>query len=99
MQMKISAFILVQRSVSRQEVRVHSIQQCCFLYHLLPLKCLVKLCRNFCVLVLFILYFAFSALTLFVGQQEGHPAYKKLSGEVLVCLSVWSEVQTCIWPS
>jgi len=33
---------------------------------------------------------AFSALTLLVGQQEGHPACKKLSGEVLVWLSVWS---------
>jgi len=42
---------------------------------------------------------AFSALTLLVGQQEGHPACKKLSGEVLVWLSVWSEVQTCIWLS
>jgi len=39
---------------------------------------------------------AFSALTLLVGQQEGHPACKKLSGGVLVWLSVWSEVQTCI---
>jgi len=29
----------------------------------------------------------FSALTLLVGRQEGHPACKKLSGEVLViCL-------------
>jgi len=26
---------------------------------------------------------AFSALTLLVGQQEGHPACKKLSGGVL----------------
>jgi len=26
---------------------------------------------------------AFSALTPLVGQQEGHPACKKLSGEVL----------------
>jgi len=42
---------------------------------------------------------AFSALTLFVGQQEGHPACKKQSGVVLVWLSVWSEVQTCIWLS
>jgi len=38
---------------------------------------------------------AFCALTLLVGQQEGHPACKKLSGGVLVWLSVWSEVQTC----
>ena len=44
--------------------------------------------------------FVFSALTLLVGRQEGHPACKKtLSGGVLAWLSVWSEVQTCIWPS
>ena len=42
---------------------------------------------------------AFSALTLLVGRQEGHPACKKQSGGVLVWLSVWSEVQTCIRPS
>jgi len=40
----------------------------------------------------------FSALTLLVGQQEGHPACKKLSSGVLAWLSVWSEVQTCIRP-
>jgi len=42
---------------------------------------------------------ALNALMLLVGQQEGYPACKKLSGGVLVWLSVWSEVQTCIWPS
>ena len=42
---------------------------------------------------------SFSALTLLVGRQEGHPACKKLSGGVLAWLSVWSEVQTWIWPS
>ena len=36
---------------------------------------------------------------LLVGWQEGHPACKKLSGGVLAWLSVWSEVQTCIWLS
>jgi len=40
-----------------------------------------------------------SALTLLVGRQEGHPACKKLSDGVLTWLSVWSKVQTCIWPS
>jgi len=39
---------------------------------------------------------AFSALTLLVGRQEGHPACKKLSGGVLAWLSVWGEVQSCI---
>ena len=43
--------------------------------------------------------YIFSVLTLLVGRQEGHPACKKLSGGVLVWLSVWSEVQICIWPS
>jgi len=42
---------------------------------------------------------AFSALTLLVGRQEGHPACKKLNGGVLAWLSVWSEVQTCIRPT
>jgi len=40
------------------------------------------------------MYHAFSALTLLVGQQEGHPACKKLSGEILERLYVWNEMQT-----
>ena len=36
-------------------------------------------------------------LTLLVGRQEGHLVCKKLSDGVLAWLSVWSEVQTCIW--
>jgi len=43
--------------------------------------------------------FAFSALMLLVGRQEGHLACRKQSGGVLVWLSVWSKVQACIWPS
>ena len=46
--------------------------------------------------------FVFRALTLLcvlVGWQEGHLACIKLSDGVLAWLSVWSEVQTCIWPS
>ena len=42
---------------------------------------------------------AFSALTLLVGWQEGHPACKKLSGGVLAWLSVWSEVQLAYGPA
>jgi len=41
---------------------------------------------------------AFSALTLLAGWQEGHLACKKQCGGVLAWLSVWSEVQSCIWP-
>jgi len=42
--------------------------------------------------------FAFSALTLLVGRQEGQSACKKLSGAMLAWLSVWGEVQIYIWP-
>jgi len=43
---------------------------------------------------------AFRALMLLVDQQDGHPACKKLSVEVLVWLSVWSEVHMIyIWSS
>jgi len=46
--------------------------------------------------ILFVIYvrttkpikFAFSALTLLVGRQEGHPACKKLSGELMAWLSL-----------
>jgi len=34
-------------------------------------------------------YDAFSALTLLVGRQEGHPACKKQSGGMLAWLSAW----------
>jgi len=47
----------------------------------------------------FMLFFAFSALMLFVGRQEWHPACKNKTGGVLVWLSVWSKMQTCIWPN
>jgi len=50
------------------------------------ISCLIKLQNSFSFLVL---AFAFSALTLLVGRQEGHPACKKESGGgagVAVCL-------------
>ena len=68
----------------------------------LPCDLLSKILRPFVNLTPFLLQIAnsaISALTLLVGRQERHPACKKLSSEVLVWLSVWSEVQTCIWPS
>jgi len=49
--------------------------------------------------MLLLVFIAVSALTLLVGWQEGHRACKKLSGELLVWLSVWNVVQTCIRPS
>jgi len=34
-----------------------------------------------------------------LGSRKGIRPVKKLSGEVLAWLSVWGEVQICIWPS
>jgi len=59
----------------------------------------VKKLRRFLSVCMILVIFAFSALTLLVGRQEGHPACKKLSSGLLAWLSAWSEVQTCIWPS
>jgi len=61
--------------------------------------CLADILDKFLLMTHSTCHFAFSALTLFVGRQEGHPACKKLSGGVLTWLSVWIEVQTCVWPS
>jgi len=56
---------------------------------------------NLCMMYFTADFNAFSALMLLDrqldGQQEGHPAFKKLSGELLVWLSVSTEVQICIW--
>jgi len=57
------------------------------------------LCLGFETVYVFSFIFLLSALTLLVGWQEGHRACKKLSGVVLAWLSVWDEVQICIWPS
>jgi len=68
----------------------------------LPCDLLSKILRPFVNLTPFLLEIAnsaISALTLLVGRQERHLACKKLSSEVLVWLSVWSEVQTCTRPS
>ena len=59
----------------------------------------VKKLRQFLSVCMILVIFAFSALTLLIGWQEGHPACKKLSSGLLAWLSAWSEVQTCIWPS
>jgi len=61
--------------------------------------CRLDTCNRPCKTVYQFLRYKRGALTLLVGRQEGHPACKKLSGGVLAWLSVWCEVQTCIWPS
>jgi len=49
----------------------------------------------------YIISLAFSALILLVGRQEEHPDdHTNTSSEVLVWLSVWSEMQIfCVWSS
>ena len=42
---------------------------------------------------------SFSASMLLVGRQEGHQACKTLSGGMLSWLSVWGEMQICVWSS
>jgi len=42
---------------------------------------------------------AFSALTLLAGQQEGHPACKKLSGGVLAWLSSGAQCRLAYSPA
>ena len=69
----------------------------CLLSHLLVS---ILLASFFCkIYIMWLFTLAFSAVTLLVGQQEGYPACKILSGVVLAWFSVWSEVQTCIRPS
>ena len=41
----------------------------------------------------------FSALTLLVGRQEGHPACKKTEQWGVGVVDCLEQVQTCIWPS
>jgi len=51
---------------------------------------------NSCYFVIIIAFdYAFSALTLLVGRQGGHPACKKLSGGVLAWLVVWT-LERCV---
>ena len=56
---------------------------------------LILLIYQYCLLLRS--FSSFSALTLLVGRQEGHLACKRLSGEVLAWLSVWSEVHMVQW--
>jgi len=48
---------------------------------------LMSLIFNFLLFIFVHFIYAFSALTLLVGWQEGHPACKKLSAVVLAWLS------------
>ena len=77
--------------------RMHSAKSACriFFPHRLAFSTAVLILLVFLLITYFyqLSLFAFSALTLLVGWQEGHPACKKLSGGVLAWLSVWSEVQ------
>jgi len=74
----------------------------CFILEPNRLLLLLLLLLSCWLFVLHYRLFSFSALTLLVRHQEGHPACKKLSSGpsgVLAWLSVCGEVWIYIWPS
>jgi len=77
----------------------HAVLNCALCHYQHQNSMLCSVVVFYCLPLYYIYCFAFSALTLLVGRQEGHPACKKQSGGVMVWLSVWSNLQTCIWPS
>ena len=85
-------FCIPQITVSSVECRCSVIGLLLFLLYLNDLPGSIKI-------VFACLQMTLKSLMLLVGRQEGHPACRKLSDGVLAWLSVWNEVQTCIWPS
>ena len=83
---KLSGGVLAWLSVW-SEVQLHTAQR---MPLPLTVSCFSKIQIGFTFLVL---AHPFSALTLLVGRQEGHPVCKKLSRGLLAWLPVWSEVQ------
>jgi len=57
----------------------------------------LALVRYICVHFLYLL--CFQCFDTWFGGRKGIRRVKNLSGGVLAWLSVWSETQTCIWPS
>ena len=66
--------------------------------HLVVTDILWQLCTLFHVQRLYYIVGIDVKLSFVVAWQEGHLC-KKLSSGILVWLSVWGEVQVCIWPS
>ena len=89
----------VEMCVIKQHVvkdMCHDVTSCICMRDMLYLCLLYVEIHFYC--IVFVSFSAFSALTLLVGWQEGHPACKNLSDEVLAWLSVLSKVQmTCLW--
>ena len=82
-------------------LKTHIFTQRVNMYYLIMLILAVVSLRN-CVRVMSVIkdcdICAFSALTLLVGCQEGHPARKNLTDEVLAWLSSGEKLQIgCIW--
>ena len=71
---------------------VHSL----VIVHIVFNRRLVHVFPGICILIFEGLQ-CFDAVGWAAGRASG--LQKKLSGGVLAWLSVWSEVQTCIWPS
>ena len=106
---------LLTKLVFLCSIVIHAIVFCCFYLILWPClyyePCMCRWCMllDCVVCVSFSVFlFVFDCLQCFLpsvlwrcwlGGRKGIRPVKKLSGGVLAWLSVWSEVQTCIWPS
>ena len=77
-------------------VKLINLSQCNAPNKLLGLVCAWFLFNNFQKIVLLLPSVLWRC---WLGGRKGIRPVKKQSGGVLVWLSVWSEVQTCIWPS
>ena len=93
--------VLVMDSCSIHQVPVHGQPE--HGDHAITHNCCIKLCiTGVCDVYLTprcCYYFMPSVLwCCWLGDRKGIWSVKKLSGGLLAWLSVWSEVQTCIWP-
>ena len=62
-------------------------------------RILWSICGDLRLMLLSLLFMPSVLWRCWLGGRKGIHPVKKLSGGVLAWLSVWSEVQTCIWPS
>ena len=92
----VAYFSILTSSLSNNDFNIQKPHNTCNVlchYPLLPLTTGLTISH-----LLSLTLFAFSALTLLVGRQEGYPACKKLEWWD-VGVVIWDEVQTCIWLS
>jgi len=74
-------------------VVVDSERLCSAVHWILSASLQVTFCTCFCTIIMPSVLWC-----CWLGGRKGTQPVKKLSGGVLAWLTVWSEVQTCIWP-